>query len=424
MFLTGRWRVNLLLAGLLAASTACTAEADDGGADGAGDSGSDDGGDGGDGSDGSDGGDDGDGGDGASSACTTGTLFAGNPLYDGDEQADPAGTGILADPPLQWREVVFDGDRIFTHVGEELWVADMAAANPQVTRFAGQRGADQFNDGTCAAARLANTQGMTRLPDGSLVVADYNANALIKVTDPAGPACAVSYLAGTSAPLDPVPFDVPNQGDTDGPGATAQFRGVKWPVSDEQGVVYFVDETNKKVKKVAADPAHTVSTVASLADLDVDTWTGMTRMNGKLYLVGLGVSDNIVVEVDPASGAMRTLVQGRGDAFPPLDSGDSPILAAVTGNGTDLYVSGNGYIWQVSLDGKVNLVAGTGFHLDFPPDGYDPMAEHPALELALKFNIGQGSIQGTSHFMSYHEGALYFTGINAVGYYVEKIDCE
>jgi hypothetical protein len=149
----------------------------------------------------------------------------------------------------------------------------------------------------------------------------------------------------------------------------------------------------------------------------------MTRMNGKLYLVGIGVSDNFVIEVDPAGGAVRTLVQGRGDAFPPLDSGQSPILAAVAGNGTSLYVSGNGYIWQVSLDGDVELVAGTGFHLDFPPDGYDPAAEHPALELALKFNIGQGSSQGTSHFMSYHEGALYFTGINAVGYYVEKISC-
>jgi hypothetical protein len=420
MCLTGRWPVNALLAGLLATSTACTTEPVDGATDGA-----DDGADDGDASD--DGGDaDGDdGGDGSGgSACTTGTLFAGNPLYDGDELPDPSGIGILEDPPVQWREVVFDGDRIFTHTGEDLWVADMAAASPQVVRFAGQRDADQFNDGTCAAARLANTQGMARLPDGGLVVADYNANALVKVTDPAGPACAVSYLAGTSMPLDPVPFDVPNQGDTDGPGATAQFRGVKWPVADEAGVVYFVDEANRKVKKVATDAASTVSTVASLAELDVDTWTGMTRMNGKLYLVGIGVSDNFVIEVDPAGGAVRTLVQGRGDAFPPLDSGQSPILAAVAGNGTSLYVSGNGYIWQVSLDGDVELVAGTGFHLDFPPDGYDPAAEHPALELALKFNIGQGSSQGTSHFMSYHEGALYFTGINAVGYYVEKIDCE
>ncbi len=424
MTLTGRWHVNLLLAALLAASTACAAEADDGGAaDDAGDDGStEDGADGGDdaGDDGDDGGD-GDGG----AACTTGTLFAGNPLYSGDERGpDPAGAGILEDPPLQWREVVFDGNRIFTHVGEELWVADLASGSPQVVRFAGQRGADQFNDGPCATARLANTHGMARLPDGSLVVADYNANALVVVTDPAGPACAVSYLAGTSEPLDPVPFDVPNQGDTDGPGATAQFRGVKWPVADEQGAVYFVDETNKKVKKVATDAAHTVSTVASLADLDFDTWTGMTRMGGKLYLVGLGFSANIVLEVDPASGAKRPLVQGDGEAFPPVESGESPILAAVTGNGTDLYVSGNGYVWQVSLDGSLTHVAGTGFHLDFPPDGYDPAAEHPALELALKFNIGQGSSQGTSHFMSYHEGALYFTGINAVGYYVEKIDCD
>ena len=250
-----------------------------------------------------------------------------------------------------------------THTGEELWAADMSQADPRVIRFAGQRGDDRFNDGPCAAARLANTHGVALLPGGSLVVADYSANALVLVTDPAGPACAVSYYAGTSEALDPVPSDVPNQGDVDGPGATARFRGVKWPVADEQGAVYVVDEANQ-------------------------------------------------------------MVRGGGAAFPPVQPGRSPILASIASNGTHLYVSGSGYIWKLQLDGALSLVAGTGLQVDFPPDGYDPLAEHPALELALKLNIGQGAIQGTTSFMTYEAGALYWTGINQVGYYVEKITCE
>jgi len=425
MCLTGRTGWGLALAGLLALSAACeTVEADDGDAPG------DDGGDGDapgddDGGDGDDG-DDGDGGDDGATqpGCTTGTLFAGSPLYLGDDMANPNGTGLLEDPPLWWRQTVFNGNRVFTYTGEELWVADLSEASPRAVRFAGQFDSTQFNDGPCSAARLANVHGMTRLPDGSLVAADYNANALVKVTDPAGPACAVSYYAGTSEPLDPVPVDVPNQGDVDGPGATAQFRGVKWPVSDDQGVVFFVDESNQKVKKVATDAARTVSTVADLGDLDFSTWTGMTLMGDKLYLVGLGSSENIVLEVDPASGAKRPLVEGRGEAFPPVEPARSPILASVVSNGNDLYVSGSGYIWSLTLDGELTHVAGTGLHLDFPPDGYDPLVEHPALELALKLNIGQGSIQGTSSFLTYEAGALYFTGINQVGYYVEKIECQ
>ena len=53
-----------------------------------------------------------------------------------------------------------------------------------------------FNKGACKAARLVTISGMALMPDGSLVVADSNANCLVRVTDPLGPKCAVSYFVG------------------------------------------------------------------------------------------------------------------------------------------------------------------------------------------------------------------------------------
>ena len=48
-------------------------------------------------------------------ACSTGTLFAGNPTYNGSPSDRPAsGTGIHADPPLQWENLVFSGTHLFT----------------------------------------------------------------------------------------------------------------------------------------------------------------------------------------------------------------------------------------------------------------------------------------------------------------------
>ena len=86
-------------------------------------------------------------------------------------------------------------------------------------------------------------------------------------------------------------------------------------------------------------------------------------------------------------------------------------------------MSGSGYVWQVSLDGAVTPVAGSGVIVDFPPDGYDPAAEHPALELAL--TAGGGALtQGAESFMTYEAGALYWTGQNETATFVERITCE
>jgi hypothetical protein len=420
-----KFRSTLLLAGLLALAGGC--EAVEEGEDDASGGTSDDGGDGDDGDGGDDGGDDGAGDDGgdddggsADSPCTSGVLFAGAPLYLGTDQPDPTGTGLLEEPPVRFRNLLFDGDTLYTHVGEELWAGDMSAAEPQMTRIAGQRqeSGTQFRDGACADARMSITHGIARLPDGSLVVADYGANGLLLVSDPLGSSCTVNYYAGTSEPIDAVPpTEFPNEGDTDGPGASAQFRGPEWPVADDQGNVYFVDRGNNKLKVVAPDEARTVTTVLDLNSLEQDIWPGMTLMGGKLYLTGY----EMVIEVDPATSEARVVREGY-EAFPPVDYG-SPAVSSIANNGTDLYISGAGYLWKLAIDGTLTLAAGIGYDIDFPPDGYDPAAEHPADELVLHYSQGGNLFEGAENFLTYHEGAVYYTG-RGDDTLVEKITCE
>jgi hypothetical protein len=224
---------------------------------------------------GDDGGDDGGGDDGvdpADAPCTTGSLFAGNPLYAGTDRPSPSGTPLRADPPLAWRDVVKVGSRIYTHEGQEIWAGDSTS----IRRLVGERqpGLAQFRAGSCASARLAYTDGIAVLPDGSLVVADFNANALVKITDPAGPSCAVAYYAGTGTEQASVSQgSPPNLGNVDGTGAAAKFSLPLKPVSDPQGNVYVLDHGNMSIRKVA--PGGVVTTVPFAFDGDVAQWNDL-----------------------------------------------------------------------------------------------------------------------------------------------------
>src|SRR5689334_18020872 len=69
-------------------------------------------------------GDDGDGKGSGSSAghgCSTGSLLAGDPLYDGDiGGANVAGQGLLADPPIRNEAIAVIGSRLFVETEFEI----------------------------------------------------------------------------------------------------------------------------------------------------------------------------------------------------------------------------------------------------------------------------------------------------------------
>src|SRR5262249_28660175 len=137
--------------------------------------------------------------------CSTGTLFAGNPSYDGEpnDRITP-GTSMKADRPFKWQNLVFVGNTLYSRDAGELWSVDTSAANPVMNRVAGRNPAGSrytFTAGTCANARFGWIKGIAAMPDGNVLVVDGLANAVVKVNNPTSPACAVEYWAGTHTPL-------------------------------------------------------------------------------------------------------------------------------------------------------------------------------------------------------------------------------
>ena len=366
-------------------------------------------------------------------SCSTGTLFAGNPLYDGQPNDRPApGTGIHADPPLQWQNLVFVGNTLYTRDTGELWAVDTSAESPVENLVAGKNpaGADySFAAGPCATARFGWIKGIAPLADGSLVVSDGLANAVLHVKDPTGPTCTVEYWAGNMTPAtDLDPTAPPNAGDQDGPGASAKFSNPGPIVTDEAGNAYVYDSELGKIKKIANDADHTVSTLGGRKIDGPTAIRNMTRIGSKLYAIGDDSSQTWVLEIDTTNGAVRTVIQGGNDTFPPIDSASSLPLHGLTTDGTGLIVSGQGYVWYLTTSGQLTHIAGNGTrHIDFPTSGYDPKSSHPAKELELPGSVSApdpAQVVGSFEFITYDKGALYVRGHgDGTAAFVERIAC-
>ena len=363
--------------------------------------------------------------------CSRGTLFAGDPAFDGAPNERPAsGTGIRTGIPFHWQNLVFVGDTLYSRDAGELWAVDTAATNPVQTRIAGQnpkRGTYAFTAGSCRTARFGWIKGIAPLADGSLLVVDGLASAVLKVKDPMGEGCTVEYYAGTSAPVPELsPSNPPNVGDVDGPGAKAKFSNPGPIVTDDAGNAYVYDSDTRKIKKIANDTAHTVSTLGAKIETPY-TVRNLTRIGSKLYGVGDDSSRASIVEVDTATGAAKVLVEGKGDVWKPLDPYRNATIHGITTDGKGLIVSGLGYVWYVTTAGKVSHIAGDGASfIDFPTAGYDPKAAQPAMKLQLpgtRAAPGPNQEVGSFEYISYHKGEIYTRGSKGPGYFVTKISC-
>src|SRR5262249_53665449 len=151
-------------------------------------------------------------------------------------------------------------------------------------------GSPTFRDGPCSNARFGFLWGLAIMRDGTMVAADNRANALLSISDIDKPTCKVTTLVGPKKPV-PDANNAPS-GDTDGPGASAAIGKPGFPTLDSSGNVYFVDGATNKVKMMAADAAHTVSTIAQLrTGSGVEPYHGMTLLEDKLYTVTSTVSN-------------------------------------------------------------------------------------------------------------------------------------
>jgi hypothetical protein len=148
----------------------------------------------------------------------------------------------------------------------------------------------------------------------------------------------------------------------------------------------------------------------------------LTFFAGKLYLDGNQSMASSVVEIDPASHKSRVVREGGGNQFPPIES-QAPSLSSITHDDTALIVSGQGYIWRLTKDGKsLSQIAGTGPAIDFPRN-YNPAGVYPAKQLVLRFRNDDTTTSGSSTALVWNDGGLYWRGRN-VGAYVVKIGCQ
>lgn len=366
-------------------------------------------------------------------ACSTGRLFLGNPT--GDPTAWPADGAALIDmtadgPALPARKIVVSPDdptKMIATTGSELWAIDTAAGT--LSHILGSREDALFRAGPCDEARIGIVSDIVITPEGTLYAGDHSGNAVVKIEDPLGAGCQMSYFAGTSeeTSIDSNPHE-PDF--VDGPGAQARFSGPDYLGLGSDGSVFVIDTGNSAVRKI--DAAGEVSTLVELPS-DYSAFGGtsansIAEIGGMLYVATRGSvqsSQNAtILQLDPATGDLTEVVTGRDEPW--LVGSSSPAIAgAVPVEGSMLLTWVNGRLFTVDVDtAEVVHVAGDG---DMPwqssdiPGDYDPFAEHDAFDLMLD-NLS-ASTAGKSTYMTYHDGALYYSA-QARGFYVEAIDCE
>lgn len=376
-----------------------------------------------------DGGDSGSGGGGNGiTSCTTATLFAGNPLYDGQPSDRPTdGTGILADPPFQWGNLTFDaaGKFLYTRDTGEVWYTDTTAANPVEKRLFGKNPSGtthiDIKFGACSTALAGAINGMEVLQDGSLVMVDAFANDVIHVKDPQGAGCTVESWAGTNADVGFDDTDYPNLGDMDGVVGTSKIGYPTAITSDGAGTVYFYDGYNQKIKKIANDANHTVTTIGKQPNNE-DIVYGMVHIGTTIYWIGYDSNNTVVYKM--ADGHTMTKVAGGGpDQWDGLGN-QGPQLGGITTDGKNLIVAGKGIMWLVDVtSGKITRIAGSGDYIDIPADAKNPTT---ADKVTLKpRNSASEAAVGSPDYLGFKAGAVYYRGQGqGTAAYVEKIQCQ
>jgi hypothetical protein len=357
-----------------------------------------------------------------SKACKAGALVFGDPNYvhKNGEDPNPVGQTVRQNPPLAWDGFAFAGDKVYTvsGLGQEIWGGPVAGG---IKRLAGEtQSLSKFAEGPCGEARFGYIWGLAVLRDGTVIAADNRANAILTITDIDKPTCKVAVLVGpkkalgdaSSAPV----------GDTDGPAASAVIGRPGFPVVDGSGNIYFIDGAANKVKMIAADAAHTVSTLGQLrSGQGVEPYHGLTMLEDKLYAATSTVSNGIVQEVDPATKKVRTVKDGGGSSYPPIDANHSPALSAIANDGNNLLLFGRGYVWRMTPQGNVSLVAGSGWDLDYPK-GYNPTGVYPTNAIKLYYEFSMGAAASNAYLV-WNKDSIYWRGKKS-GPYVVKIDCK
>lgn len=177
-----------------------------------------------------------------------------------------------------------------------------------VTTLAGSPGSGGSTDGTGAAARFRNPNGVATDSAGNVYVADWS-NATIRRVTPAG---VVTTLAGTPG----------TSGGADGTGAAARFTRPTGLAVDSAGNVFVADQGNGTIRRIT--PGGVVTTLAGSAGTSGSAdgsgsaarFTSPSAMGisptGDLFVIS-GASGETVRKIT-AAGVVTTVVGVAGQA--------------------------------------------------------------------------------------------------------------
>lgn len=222
----------------------------------------------------------------ANDANHTVSTIAGNGVYgfaDGNGTAAKFGNpyGLTIDPAGNLYITDFYNNRVRKIAND---------ANHTVSTIAGS-GAGSFLDGNSNVAQFNNPTAIARDSSGILYIADYGNNKIRKIANDAN--YTVSTIAGSS------------QGSSDGNGTLAKFYLPQGITIDSNGNLYVADRGNSKIRKIANDANHTVSTITGTSYGYIDGNISLARFTNP---VGITIDSNGVLYIaDSGNNKIRKI---------------------------------------------------------------------------------------------------------------------
>ncbi|HUB66114.1 MAG TPA: protease pro-enzyme activation domain-containing protein [Candidatus Methylacidiphilales bacterium] len=236
--------------------------------------------------------------------------------------------------------VTYSGNKTLTSTASVL-IADTPL---QVSLLAGQVGTTNEDNGTGTAAGFAYPSGITLDSSGNVYVADYNNNAIRKVTPAGVVTTPYGSLTGKA-------------GDTNAGGNNALFNTPNGVVADNSNNLYVADTGNNQIRKITTATGG-VNTFAS----GFNEPNGISiDKSGNLYVADTG---NNVVKKIISNGTVSVLAGKSGTAGYANGTGTAALFNTPTGLAVDssgnVYVAdyGNYVLRKITPAGVVTTVAG------------------------------------------------------------------
>ncbi|MBL7817665.1 MAG: T9SS type A sorting domain-containing protein [Saprospiraceae bacterium] len=174
-----------------------------------------------------------------------------------------------------------------------------------VTTFAGS-GTAGGTDRTGTAASFNGPEGIALDADGNVYVAEFLGNKIRKIT----PAGAVTTLAGSGT-----------ASSTDGTGTAASFNGPSGVAVDAAGLVYVIDFSGHKIRRIT--PAGLVTTIAGSGTAGSTNGTGTAATFNNPVSTALSTAKNYLLITEYSGNRIRKLSLEGYSITPALPTGMS-----------------------------------------------------------------------------------------------------